>query len=152
MFYSMHRVPIFLLVLLLTTTSWGACNVVNGKTYGDCAGVTINRQSPILLDVKSYQSVSGIIAGAQIRSGGTLYLSGISNGPITVDKSGRLVLTGIANDSITNNGGDVEIEGQAAYVVANSGQTTISGIVAAVYGSGQVTFKKGAVVGGKPVE
>lgn len=129
-----------------------ACNIVNGKTYGDCAGVTINEAPSKFSIVSSYTSESGIISGARVENDGTFYLSGISNGNISVDSGGKLYVTGIVNGSVTNNGGLVEIEGDVSHVVANSGTTTISGIAGGVTGKGTVIYQKGAVINGRPVE
>lgn len=139
---------------LFCAHSWAhsACNIVNGKAYGDCAGVTINAAPSKFSIVSTYSSESGIISGARVESGGTLYLSGISNGNISVASGGKLYVTGIVNGSVTNNGGLVEIEGDVSHVVANSGTTTISGTADSVTGEGKVTYQKGAVINGKPVE
>lgn len=141
-----------LVSLLLPICVHAACNIVNGKAYGDCAGISINNVSKGVIKVSAYQSESGIIAGATVLSGGTLYLSGISNGDIVVKKGAKLSVTGIVDGSVKNNGGVVEIEGEVGSVIANGGSTTISGIVLYVTGTGKVIYKNGAVVGGKPVE
>ncbi len=142
-----------LLVLLeIPLAVFSACNIVNGKSYGDCSGVTINSGTNAYTEISSYRSESGIINGAQVKNGGTLHLSGISNGNIIVDKGGKLFVTGIVNGSIINNGGVIEIEGDVSNIVANFGRTIISGNAAGVFGDGNVVFSKGAVIGGRPVE
>ncbi len=145
---------LFLLITLLCSHSqtYSACNIVNGKAYGDCAGVTINANPGKFSVISSYASESGIIAGARIENGGTLYLSGISNGNILVNSGGKLYVTGIVNGSVTNNGGVVEIEGDVSRVKANSGTTTISGIAGSITGKGKIFYQKGAVINGKPIE
>lgn len=150
----MIRILQYTLILsfLLPVHSYSACNIVNGKAYGDCAGVTVNSGSKGKLKVSSYMSESGIIKGARVLSGGSLFLSGISYGDIVVSKGGKLVVTGIVIGTIRNNGGTVKIEGEVSTVIANSGSTTIAGIVSYVTGSGKVSYRSGAVIGGKPVE
>lgn len=139
-------------LLCAHSLAYSACNIVNGKAYGDCAGVTINAAPGKFTVVSSYSSESGIISGARVENGGTLYLSGISNGNISVDSGGKLYVTGIVNGSVTNNGGVVEIEGDVSLVIANSGTTTISGIADSVTGKGKVIYQKGAVISGTPDE
>ena len=141
-----------LLFLLVPICGNAACNIIDGKAYGDCADVSINYGSKGIINVTVYKSESGIITGANVHAGGTLYFSGISSGDIVVDKSAKLTVTGIVNGTIRNNGGYVEIEGEVDSVVANAGSTTISGIVSYVTGNGKVIYKSGAVIGGKPVE
>jgi hypothetical protein len=133
-------------------TAFSACNIVNGKAYGECAGITINSATKEFIEISSYSSESGIISGAQIKNGGTLFLSGTSNGNLSVDKGGKLYVTGVVYGTITNNGGVIEIEGDVSYVVANLGTTLISGIADGVFGKGKVVYRKGAVIGGNPVE
>ncbi len=138
--------------LCVHISAYSACNIINGKAYGDCAGVTINTAPEKIAVVSSYSSEPGIITGARIKNSGTLYLSGISNGNVSVDNGGKLYVTGIVNGSVTNNGGVVEIEGDVSLVIANAGTTTISGIADSVTGKGKVIYEKGAVIGGNPVE
>ena len=127
----MSRILQFAAIVLVLVPIYGhtACNIVNGKAYGDCAGVTLNNGSNDFIKVSSYKSESGIIDGANVLAGGTLYLSGISNGDIVVSKSAKLTVTGIVNGTVKNNGGTVIIEGDVTGVVANRGSTTIGGIV-----------------------
>lgn len=127
-----------------------ACNIVNGKAYGDCAGVTVNQNTKGIIIVSSYKSESGIIDGARVKSGGSLRLSGICNGDIEVSKGGTLTVTGIVNGIVKNNGGIVEIEGLVSHVSANSGKTTIGGSVSSVSGVSKIIYKSGAVIGGVP--
>lgn len=93
------------------TPGHAACNIINGKAYGDCAGVRINEGIKGHLTVRSYTSEAGIIEGATVLKGGELDLSGISNGDIAVHKGARLRLTGIVNGTVNNLGGNVEVEG-----------------------------------------
>ncbi len=141
-----------IVLYLLPVYSYAACNIVNGKMYGDCAGVTLNNGSKGIIKVSSYKAESGIIDGARVLAGGSLYLSGISNGDITVNKNGKLVVTGIVNGAVKNNGGVIEVEGEVSSVVANAGNTIISGIVSYVRGSGKIVYKSGAVIAGQPVK
>ncbi|MGA2332023.1 MAG: hypothetical protein ABSG75_09705 [Syntrophales bacterium] len=94
---------------LFPTHSYSACNIINGRAYGDCAGVTVNSGSKGNIKVSSYVSESGIIKGARVLHGCTLLLSGICDGDIVVSKSGKLIVMGTVNGTIINNGGTVEI-------------------------------------------
>ncbi len=131
---------------------YAACNIIDGKKYGDCAGVTINQENKGHLTVTSVVHESGIIEGATIRNGGVLNLSGMSTGDIIVSRGGELNVSGIVNGTIMNNGGSVEVEGIAQRILTKSGRVTIGGIVEGVTGWGAVVYRKGAVVGGAPVE
>jgi hypothetical protein len=129
-----------------------ACNIINGKAYGDCAGVRINEGIKRRLTVRSYTTESGFIAGANILKGGELALSGISNGDITVQEGGRLVLTGMVEGTVKNLGGSVEIEGMLDHLYTTGGSVVIGGTVGTVSGAGRIRYRKGAVVGGVPVQ
>ena len=136
--------------IVVSMPAYSACNIVNGVAYGDCSSVNVSSASKGILRVTSYFSESGIIAGANISKGGYLNLSGISNGNISVSKGGRLVVSGIVNGVVSNSGGSVKIEGTVTSVIANSGLTTIAGIVSHVDGKGKIKYKTGAVINGKP--
>lgn len=136
--------------VLFALNANAACNIVNGKAYGDCAGVTVSQNTKGIITVSSYQSESGVIDGARVKSGGSLSLSGICNGNIEVSKGGTLTVTGIVNGTVKNNGGIIEIEGQVSHVSAISGKTTIGGIVSGVSGESKIIYRSGAVIGGVP--
>ncbi|MGH8708954.1 MAG: hypothetical protein ACREVD_12960, partial [Burkholderiales bacterium] len=104
------------------------------------------------LTVRSYTSESGIIKGATVVRRGELELSGISKGDITVHKGARFVLTGMVNGTVNNLGGNVEIEGVLDHLHTTGGQVVIGGTVGSVSGPGRASYKKGAVVGGVPLE
>ncbi|PLY03176.1 MAG: hypothetical protein C0623_02220 [Desulfuromonas sp.] len=106
----------------------------------------------IPLKITSYVRETGIIDGATITSTGYLEFSGISHGEIIVKRGGNLLSTGVAKGGISNNGGTVKITGITPVVFANSGTTTIHGIVDIVKGNGKVIYKSGAVVGGKKIK
>lgn len=129
-----------------------ACNVVDGKAYGDCAGVRVVEGTNGHLTIRSDRSESAIIDGATILRGGTLHLSGVSNGDILVHRGASLRLTGVVNGTIKNEGGTVEVEGLASRVHTNGGNVVIGGNVGSVSGEGTVTYKRGALIGGVPVE
>ncbi len=139
---------LFVIFVFYSGCSYAACNIVDGKAYGDCAGVSINKSPAQFLKVSSYISEGGIINGAKIYTGGTLYLSGISNSDITVAKGGKLTVTGIVNATIINNGGIVKIEGDVSSLIAKGGKTIIGGIVSHVSGNAKVIYKPGAVISG----
>lgn len=129
-----------------------ACNVVDGNAYGDCAGVRVIEGTKGHLTIRSDRSESAIINGATILRGGTLHLSGVSNGDILVHRGASLRLTGVVNGTIKNEGGTVEVEGLASRVQTIGGNVVIGGNVGSVSGEGTVTYKRGAFIGGVPVE
>lgn len=103
----------------INAPSYAACNVVDGKTYGDCAGVRVIEGTKGHLTVRAPTSEAAIIDGATILKGGALELSGISNGDITVHRGGQVI---------------------------------IGGNVGSVSGEGAVSYKKGSVIGGAPLD
>jgi hypothetical protein len=138
--------------LAMSLPSWAACNIVNGKAYGDCQGITVRQGSKAALNVRSYVTEGAIVAGATVYFGGSLYLSGISGGDIIVKKGGRLLVSGIVNGTVRNDGGIVEIEGIIEHLVSNGGSAVVGGQVGGVSGEGPVIFKKGSVLQGNPLE
>lgn len=144
--------PLFALMLLTPAVGGASCNIVNGKAYGDCQNVTVRHGAGPALNVRSHVTESAIVSGATVHSGGSLHLSGISNGDIVVKKGGHLSVTGVVNATIHNGGGTVEIEGIVGSLVSNGGQATVGGQVGNFSGKGPVTFKKGAVLQGAPLE
>ncbi|PKH03193.1 hypothetical protein CXF72_07675 [Psychromonas sp. MB-3u-54] len=143
---------VMLLSVLLPFSAYSACNTVNGKSYGDCSHTSLDSRQQGYVKVTSNKHVTGMIRGATIYSGGFLKLSGISNGDISVNRGGKLIVNGIVNGVISNNGGTINVEGQASTINANSGFTTIGGIIGRVNGRGKIKYQNGAVVGGKPVK
>lgn len=129
----------------------GSCNVVNGKAFGDCQGVKVNTGSRVALVITTAVAESGMINGAVVKRGGSLQLSGMSVGDITVEAGAMLEVNGTVNGTITNNGGKVRIGGTARSVYVNSGSLEVSGMVDSIVGNGTTTYKSGAVIGGKPV-
>ena len=138
--------------LSAVNTAYSACNIVGGKAYGDCAGVRINDRIKGRITVRSYISESGIIEGATILRDGELHLNGISNGDITVREGGRFILSGVVNGTVKNLGGNVEIEGLLDHLHTIGGQVIVGGNVDRISGSGPITYKRGSVVGGVPLE
>lgn len=130
----------------------GTCNVVNGKAYGDCKGINVNTGPKGKLVVTTAVAESGMIDGAIVKRGGSLQLSGMSVGDIIVEAGAILEVNGTVNGTITNNGGKVRIGGTARSVRVNSGSLEVFGMVDSVSGSGTITYQKGAVIGGKPVQ
>lgn len=148
-----YRLTIAVIIAAWSASAFaGTCNVVNGKAYGDCKGVNVNTGQKGKLVITTSVAESGMIDGAVVKRGGSLQLSGMSVGDITVEAGASLEVNGTVNGSITNNGGKVRINGTARSVHVNSGSLEISGMVDSVSGSGTITFQKGAVIGGKPVQ
>lgn len=149
----MYRRTIIVIITAWSASAFaGTCNVVNGKTYGVCKEVNVNTGQKGKLVIATSVTESGMIAGAVVKRGGSLKLSGMSVGDITIETGGSLEVSGTVNGSITNNGGKVQINGTARSVRMNSGSLEISGMVDSLSGSGTITFQKGAVIGGKPVQ
>jgi hypothetical protein len=144
--------PLLALLLLPMQPAHAACNIVGGKAYGDCAGVTVRNGEKAPLNVRSSVFESDIVAGATVHSGGSLHLSGVSNGDIVVKRGGRLLVTGVVNGAVRNNGGVVEIEGIVAHLSSDGGTATIGGQVGSFSGTGPARSKKGAVLQGVPLE
>ena len=146
----MKFTPAFVLVALYSLPATAACNIINGQASGDCSNVTITREQPIRIEVRTVQSVSDIIAGAMILPRGALHLSGMSNGNIIVRADGLFHVTGLVNGQIVNEGGSVIVEGTAGSLVMFGGSAHISGMVGSISGTGTVTCEVGAVIGGDP--
>lgn len=134
------------------TTLAATCNIVNGKAYGNCMGVAVGSRQKGTLTITSSVVESGIIDGAVVKKGGSLLLSGISVGDITVEAGAFLEVGGIVNGLITNNGGKIRIDGTAQSVHVNSGTLDVSGVVDYIGGNGSITYQKGAVIGGKAIQ
>lgn len=144
---------VFAAVMIGTTApTSAACNIVNGKAYGDCAGVTVNRGTKQPLQVRSASSESGIVGGATVFADGSLHLSGISNGDITVHKMGRLFLAGVVNGTVRNLGGTVEVEGILDSLFTTGGEVKVGGTIGSVSGPGAVVFRRGSVLNGTPFD
>ncbi len=137
---------------ILATNSTAACNIVNGKAYGDCAGVTVRRGTTPHLEIRDARSEGGISAGATVYAGGSYSLSGVSNGDIVVHRGGRLFVSGIVNGQIRNLGGAVELEGSARSLLTIGGEVVVGGTVGTVAGPGAVHFRTGSVLGGVPFQ
>ena len=144
-----HTYTILVSVSLMLCSGYlsAACNVINGKSYGDCGNVNIIENLKGIMVISSDESVPGIISGARVKPGGSMYLTGISKGDITVEKGARLIVKGIVNGTVTNYGGLVEIDGKVDSVNAIDGVTRIGGIVSFLTGPGKVEYKTGAITG-----
>ncbi|MEO8158266.1 MAG: hypothetical protein ABI648_10760 [Betaproteobacteria bacterium] len=114
--------------------------------------VVVNEGTKGHLTVRTRTSEAAIIDGATILKGGTLELSGISNGDITVQRGGQLRVTGVVNGTVKNLGGSVEVEGMLHHLHTTGGKVIIGGNVGSVSGEGAVSYKKGAVIGGMPLD
>jgi hypothetical protein len=126
-----------------------ACNIVNGKMYGDCTGVTVSTQAHPKITARGFQEIDGIYAGADVPSGATLVVDGIIENTTRVFKNGHLVVNGSVND-VQCDGGKVKIDGQAGPIRMNSCSITVSGIIGSVEGTGTRHYLPGAVIGGVP--
>jgi hypothetical protein len=149
-FSRIAQLLLFLVSCLLPALSQGACNVVNGKAYGDCEGVVLSNNSKPSRMIQSVESEHGIIRGATIQKGGSLELAGISNGNIVVNQGGTLRVTGTVSGTVQNLGGRVQIDGTVQRLHVTAGRTTVAGNVGEVSGQGLVLFRKGAVLRGVP--
>jgi len=148
-----RRIPLLIaLLFVVPAAADAACNIVNGKAYGDCPGVTVRQGTRPALDIRSHVTESAIVAGAIVYSGGSLHLSGISNGDILVKRGGHLTVTGIVNATIRNEGGIVDVEGTVDNLISSGGNVVVGGQVGNFGGAGPATFKKGAVLRGMPLE
>lgn len=143
---------LFGLLLITPLLSWSACNIVNGKAYGECENVQVNQGVRPTLKIRNYVTESAIIAGATVYADGSLNFSGIANGDITVNRGGSLSVTGVVNASVRNNGGFVQIEGVVDRLISNGGNAVVSGQVGSFSGKGPVIFNKGSILQGKPIE
>jgi hypothetical protein len=123
----------------------GNCSITNGVAVGDCGATKF-------LEVTGSERVDKVIPGARVKSDGSLDVSGMVNGDVTVERGGYAVVRGSVNGAVVNNGGTVEIHGMVSRLQANGSTTTVHGIVQSVSGSGTVRYKVGAIVGGVRVE
>jgi hypothetical protein len=154
----MKTAPILKLVALVLVSSWfvattaeAACNIVNGTSYGDCTGVNVNHGKEPYSVVNGFKVVSGISEGATVVRGGSLLVTGIAS-EVKVEKGASLTVKGFVN-AIRNDGGTVEIEGTVDTLFQSAGTTVIAGIVHSVQGNGgEITRRRGSVVGGVPTE
>ena len=146
------RHPLLALILLAPLVASAACNIVNGKAYGDCQNVNLRNGQGPALNIRSHVTETSIVSGATVYSGGSLNLSGISNGDIVVKRGGHLSVTGVVNATVRNEGGTVEIEGLVRSLVSTGGHSIVGGQVGNFSGKGPATFKSGAVLQGAPVE
>lgn len=122
------------------------CNVINGKSHGDCGNVNLIDNLKGLMVISSDETVPGIISGARVRPGGSMYLTGISKGDILVERGGSLMVKGMVNGTVINHGGRVEIDGKVDSLNAVGGVSKIGGIVSSVSGQGKVLYKRGAII------
>lgn len=149
----MHRIWLILpsIAILLPALASAACNIVDGKAYGDCRNVTVTHGTKPALNVGSTVTESAIVSGATVHPGGTLHLAGISNGDIVVRRGGQLTVTGVVNGTVRNEGGSVTIEGMVNHLASNGGIATIDGSVGSFSGAGPAVFMKGSVLAGTPL-
>ena len=125
-----------------------ACNIVNGVSYGDCAGVTVNAGTSPYKTIKGSDSISGIAEGAQVLRGGSLHVSGIAD-RVIVDEGGRSFVSGIVRYLEVS--GVVTVTGQVDHLqLVAGGRAMVEGVLGYVSGVGTLHLSAGAVVGGEP--
>lgn len=129
----------------ISTSRAGNCSVSNGVAVGDCGPMKF-------LEVTGTERVDKVIPGARVKSGGSLLVSGMVNGDVTVELGGLADIRGSVNGAVINNGGTAEIHGAVNRLQANGGKTTVYGMVQLVNGSGTVHYITGAIVGGVQVD
>ena len=144
-------ITIFLITLTYSVPSYSVCNIVGNMTYGDCSGVNVNSQERRRLSVKSSITESAIVAGAIVHNGGYLTLNGVSTDDIHVRKGGSLVVYGVVNGTVHNDGGNIEISGIVNHLHSTGGQVTVTGQVGNLSGKGLVHFKKNSILQGRPI-
>ena len=137
------------LATLIAPSAHAACNIVDGKAYGDCSNVTINRGTSPRITVDGYRSAAGVIAGARVVSGGSFYLSGIAEGPIIVERGGRVSISGIAG--VVRLAGMGSVSGKARHVILEGGHLDVDGQIGSVSGRGTARFAPGSILGGRPL-
>jgi hypothetical protein len=142
---SLVRCFLCFTVLNFSDPAYAACNIVGDKAYGDCSGVTINRQPQPYKIVIGFEVLGGIAEGATVKSGGSLLSSGIVE-KIEIERGGTATISGIAS-IVINHGGNVNITGQVGQLLAMSGVTTIEGTVDSVFGRSCVAQKRFSCVG-----
>jgi autotransporter passenger strand-loop-strand repeat protein len=123
----------------------GNCAVSNGVASGDCGPMKV-------LEVTGSERMDKVIPGARVKSGGSLDVSGMVSGDVTVERGGYAVIRGSVSGTVINNGGTVEIRGMANRLQANSGETKVCGMVQSVGGPGTVHYVAGAMIGGVRVD
>lgn len=127
-----------------------ACNIVNGKTYGDCSGVTVNLGRDAFQDVKNYSSITGLSAGARVLSGGVLSVSGMAD-RIIIEEGGRADISGMVGSLIVSGAATVSGTVTSA-VLSGGGKITIEGVVGSISGVGEAHIREGSVIAGQPME
>lgn len=138
------------MLLLAAAPADAACNIIDGKAYGDCAGVTVKTGSEPFREVAGYASISGISEGARVLLGGSLSASGISD-RIIVEKGGRADVGGQV--------GSLQVAGSAtitgmvdSVILVEGGEITLEGMAGRISGQGEAHLAAGSVVGGFPLE
>ena len=58
------------LVIVTPVVAEAACNIVNGKAFGDCQNVAVRQGIGAVLNVRSHVTESGIVADATVPPGG----------------------------------------------------------------------------------
>lgn len=138
-------IAVFTATLDVSPSLAGNCSISNGVASGDCGPMKF-------LEAAGSERVDKVMPGAHVRSGGSLDVSGMVTGDVTVERGGYAVIRGQVIDELRARRGTIEIHGMANRVQANGGETTIHGMVQSVSGAGTVRYKAGAIVGGMRIE
>ena len=133
--------------VLCSSKSVAACNIVGGKAYGDCAGVTVKTGSTAFEEVAGYKMISGVSDGVRVLSGGAVTVTGIAD-RVVIEDGGSALILGIAH-SVTNKGGFVRVSGMVDVLSMVGGRAVIEGQVGHVSGTfGELELLPGSVVSG----
>ena len=146
----MRLIILSLISASLATSATAACNIVNGKAYGDCAGVTVNTGRTAFQVIDRYHSLAGVSEGAQVRSGGSLSVSGLAD-RVIVEMGGAAYVSGVVR--LLEVSGTASITGQVTSIILrDGGRVTIEGVVGGITGEGTAVLEAGSVIGGLPTE
>ncbi|EDQ04483.1 hypothetical protein DSM14862_02118 [Sulfitobacter indolifex] len=146
----MRLVILSLMSVLLATSATTACNIVNGRAHGDCAGVTVNIGRTAYQVVNSFSLLSGVSEGAQVLSGGSLRVSGLAD-HVVVERGGTAYVSGIVKRLEVS--GAANISGQVTSIfLRDGGRVAIEGIVGDILGDGTAVLEAGSVIGGHLTE
>lgn len=146
----MRIIILSLISVWLATSATAACNIVNGKAYGDCSGVTVNTGRKAFQVIDRYHSLAGVSEGAQVLSGGSLSVSGVAD-RVIIEIGGTAYISGVVG--LLEVSGTANITGRVTSILLrDGGRVTIEGIVGGITGEGTAVLEAGSVIGGLPIE